>query len=151
MATILIDGFNLGLEKGTGVATYARNLSYEIKTLGHSVSVLYGNRSAPSRDRLLQEIAFFDSNVGNSNRAIEIAEQVYRAILGPLQHRARKVPITGGVISRAFDARMPAYDTILNSADVFKRSHSAFMLWGSLSRISVPEKPTVAHWTYPLP
>ena len=56
MATILIDGFNLGLEKGTGVATYARNLSYEIKALGHSVSVLYGNRSAPSRNRLLQEM-----------------------------------------------------------------------------------------------
>jgi glycosyltransferase involved in cell wall biosynthesis len=151
MATILIDGFNLGLEKGTGVATYSRNLSYEIKALGHQVTVLYGNRSAPSRDRLLQEITFFDSNVGERNRVIEIAEQVHRAILGPLGHYARKVPITGNVIARTFDARMPAYDTILNSTDVFKRAHSAFMLWGSLSRVSVPEKPAVAHWTYPLP
>jgi hypothetical protein len=47
---ILIDGYNLGLERGTGVATYARNLSHELKALGHRVSVLYGNRAAPSRE-----------------------------------------------------------------------------------------------------
>ena len=28
---ILVDGFNLALEKGTGVATYARNLTYCVR------------------------------------------------------------------------------------------------------------------------
>ena len=46
MARVLIDGYNLGLEKGTGVATYARNLSYEIAGLGHEVDVLYGNNAS---------------------------------------------------------------------------------------------------------
>ena len=40
MTRILIDGRNLGLEKGTGVATYARNLSYELHEMGHVVEVL---------------------------------------------------------------------------------------------------------------
>jgi hypothetical protein len=45
--TIMIDGRNLGLEKGTGVATYARNLSYCLHDMGYGVDVLYGNRAAP--------------------------------------------------------------------------------------------------------
>ncbi|MBD3756402.1 MAG: glycosyltransferase family 1 protein, partial [Gammaproteobacteria bacterium] len=57
----MIDGYNLGLEKGTGVATYARNLSYEIAGLGHEVDVLYGNNASATRNDLLREIYFFDS------------------------------------------------------------------------------------------
>ena len=148
---ILIDGYNLGLEKGTGVATYARNLSYELKALGHSVSVLYGNRAAPSRAPLLREIAFFDSNAGDRNRFLEIAEQAHRALLGPLGHLAHEVPITGNVITRTFDAQMPAYDHILNATDVFKRSQSAFKLWRTTSTAHLPTKPDLAHWTYPIP
>ena len=59
--TLLIDGYNLGLEKGTGVATYARNLSYEIANLGHRVSVVYGNepgdvaQSADAGNRLFRQ------------------------------------------------------------------------------------------------
>ena len=53
MARLLIDGYNLGLEKGTGVATYARNLSYEIGNMGHQLDVLYGNRMNATRDDLL--------------------------------------------------------------------------------------------------
>ena len=151
MSNILIDGYNLGLEKGTGVATYARNLSYELKALGHSVSVLYGNRASPSRESLVREIAFFDSNVGDRNRLLEIVEQAHRALLGPLGHFAVEVPVTGRVITRTFDARMPAYDTILNATDVFMRSQSAFKLWKILSRVSLPERPDLVHWTYPVP
>ncbi len=151
MANIMIDGYNLGLERGTGVATYARNLSYELGNLGHHVSVLYGNRAAPARDDLLREIAFFDSNAGQPNRWLEIAEQANRALLGPLGHAAVDVPITGQVVSRAFDARLPHFDAIYNATDVFKRSQSAFKLWGSMSRVRLPRRPDLVHWTYPVP
>lgn len=151
MKNILIDGYNLGLEKGTGVATYARNLSYEIGNLGYQTSVLYGNRAAPSRQPLMREIAFFDSNVGERNRALEIMEQAHRALLGPLGHVAAEVPITGKVISRQYSARMPHYDTLYNATDVFKRSQSAFKLWGKVSNVRMPVKPDLVHWTYPIP
>ncbi|KAB7648365.1 glycosyltransferase family 4 protein [Polymorphobacter fuscus] len=151
MSNVLIDGYNLGLERGTGVATYARNLSHELKALGHQVSVLYGNRAAPSREALLREIAFFDSNVGERDRFLEILDQMHRALVGPLGHFATSVPISGQVITRAFSARLPAYDHILNAADVFKRSQSAFKLWGSMSTVAVPKRPDLVHWTYPVP
>jgi hypothetical protein len=62
---VMIDGRNLNLEKGTGVATYARNLSYCLHGMDYQVEVLYGNRAAPGQTGLMKEIAFFDSNVGD--------------------------------------------------------------------------------------
>lgn len=151
MARILIDSYNLALDKGTGVATYARNLSHQIKTMGHSVGVLYGNRAGSARDRLLQEIAFFDIHQRKPHRAVEIYRNVKHAVLGPLGQSAKKIPITGDVISRTFAARLPAFDTIFANHDVFNRASHAFKLWGALSQVSVPEKQDLAHWTYPLP
>ena len=40
MASVLIDGYNLAMAKGTGIATYARNLCEEASGLGHDVAVL---------------------------------------------------------------------------------------------------------------
>lgn len=148
---ILIDGYNLGLEKGTGVATYARNLSYELHNLGHSVSVLYGNPAATSRDPLLREISFFDGESGGRGGVTDIVGQAVHALRAPLGHRAVEVPITGRVVSRPFAARMPRCDRIVNAADVFRRSQSGFKLWGRLGHVDLPDRPDLAHWTYPLP
>lgn len=148
---ILIDGYNLGLEKGTGVATYARNLSYELHNFGNKVSVLYGNPGAGSRDPLLREISFFDSGPGGRGGVLDIAGQALQALRAPFGHRGVEVPITGRVISRTFDARLPRYDAIVNAPDVFRRSQTGFRLWGRLGHIDLPDRPDLAHWTYPLP
>jgi glycosyltransferase involved in cell wall biosynthesis len=148
---ILIDGYNLSLEKGTGVATYARNLSYEIHNLGHAVSVLYGNQAAPSRDPLLHEISFFDSGSGGRGGLLDMAGQAVQTLRAPFGHRGVEVPITGQVISRPFAARLPRYDTIFNAPDVFRRSQTGFRVWGGFGHVDLPDRPDLAHWTYPLP
>ena len=60
---VAIDGFNLALEKGTGVATYGRNLSYCLRDLGYEVHALYGKGGAPGKAPLMREVAFFDTVV----------------------------------------------------------------------------------------
>ena len=65
---VAIDGFNLALERGTGVATYGRNLSYCLRDLGHEVHVLYGKKAAEGATELMQEVAFFDDNEDNSEQ-----------------------------------------------------------------------------------
>ncbi|MCP5397089.1 MAG: glycosyltransferase family 4 protein [Sphingomonadaceae bacterium] len=150
MANILIDGYNLGLEKGTGVATYARNLSYELHELGHKVSVLYGNRGSLNRDDLLREIAFFDGAV-EQPRLLELLERGKQALRGPLSYRAKQVPITGRVVAKTFAARLPYFDAIYNSNEVFKNANGAFWFWKQLVNIRMPDQPDLAHWTYPLP
>lgn len=148
--TILIDGYNLGLEKGTGVATYARNLSYELNALGHQVAVLYGNRGTHVRDELLHEISFFDGPVEQA-RIFELIERAKQALRFPLSYRARQVPISGRVVSRSFSARLPYFDAIYNASDVFQNGQAVFWLWKKLLNVSLPERPDLAHWTYPLP
>ncbi|WP_394730701.1 glycosyltransferase family 4 protein [Altererythrobacter sp. GH1-8] len=148
--SILIDGYNLGLEKGTGVATYARNLSYEIHELGHQVAVLYGNRGSPQRDQLLNEIAFFDGPV-EQHRFLELLERAKQALRGPLSYKAKQVPVTGRVVTRTFSSRLPYFDTLYNSNDVFKNAQGAFWVWKRLVNIRLPDQPDLAHWTYPLP
>ena len=151
MSRIVIDGYNLGLEKGTGVATYARNLSYQIGALGHEVDVLYGKRASATRDDLLREIYFFDESEDERIRLLELIELAHQAVQGPFTFRAKQVPITGKVVTRTFDARLPHFDRIYNASDLFNRAHGAFRLWRKPSKIRLPEKPDLAHWTYPLP
>ena len=148
---VMIDGYNLGLDKGTGVATYARNLSHEIHNLGHAVSVLYGNRASTSRDALLREISFFDESDKRRGGVLDVIDQSRHALRAPLGHKAVDVPVTGRVIARTFQSKMPYFDRLYNAPDVFKRSQSAFKLWGRLSTVRVPELPDLAHWTYPIP
>ena len=148
--TVLIDGYNLGLEKGTGVATYARNLSYELRELGHRVSVLYGNRGSLNRDDLLREIAFFDGPV-EPNRLLMLIERAKQAVRGPLSRHAQRIPLSGRVVSQTFAARLPYYDAIYNSNELFQNANSAYWLWGNMVSVRLPEQPDLAHWTYPLP
>ncbi len=152
---ILIDGFNLGLEHGTGVATYARNLSYCARDLGYRVNVLY-NRSMPSKNRLLKEVAFFDpAEPPSPNWLVQLRRGADIARLG-MGVTAKPVPVTGNVIYTTYQSRMPYFDTIWNYADVFGRADRHFYLSRFLSpmRLRVKlngVKPDIAHWTYPLP
>ncbi|HTG38421.1 glycosyltransferase family 1 protein [Sphingomonas sp.] len=147
MKNVLIDGYNLGLEKGTGVATYARNLSLEVGRLGHRTSVLYGLGAPPARDPLLREIAFFDSET--STRRSRLRDLA--GIVSPLAARAAAVPVTGAVVTRQFGARLPHYDTLYNAPDLFRRAHGRFHAWGRVTPVRLPARVDLAHWTYPLP
>lgn len=151
MARVLIDGYNLGLEKGTGVATYARNLSYEIAGLGHEVNVLYGNNASATRNDLLREIYFFDSAVDERVKWLEILDRAYQAVQGPFALGARQIPVTGKVVTRTFQSRLPKFDRLYNAPDAFARAQAVYRLWKTPLSVRLPEKPDLAHWTYPLP
>jgi glycosyltransferase involved in cell wall biosynthesis len=152
---ILIDAFNLGLEAGTGVATYARNLTFCTHDLGYETDVLYNMRAAPGIHQLLQEIAFFDPLVGTPPAWLKFLRYVREAITSPIGVTARPVPITGRVIATHFKSRMPYYDTIWNAPDIFGRAERHFavsqFLIPSRLRLHVADRPDIAHWTYPLP
>jgi glycosyltransferase involved in cell wall biosynthesis len=152
---LLVDGFNLGLETGTGVATYARNLTYCAHELGYETDVLYDVRQAPGTQALLKEIAFFDPYVGTPPGWLVAWRYATEVLSSPNVVRSRKVPITGQVISTHYKSRMPYYDTIWNSPDVFNRSARHFAisrtLFPSRLRVSVGKTPpNICHWTYPL-
>jgi glycosyltransferase involved in cell wall biosynthesis len=151
---ILIDGFNLDLESGTGVATYARNLSFCIHRLGYGTEILYGTRASPGVHELLHEIAFFDSNVGEPPKWLALLRRAREMVVGLTPSR---VPITGQVIAAHYKSRMPYFDEIWNVPNLFGRptlspsiTDEVFARWRRL-RVRMRPKPDIVHWTFPLP
>jgi glycosyltransferase involved in cell wall biosynthesis len=148
---IYIDGHNLALDQGTGVATYARNLSFRLGGLGAEVGVLYGTRASPSRNELIREIAFFDNRVGEASSLLRTARAVRRTMLSPFGEYATGVPITGKVVANTFETRMPHYDHIWNVENGFDLASNHFRHYRSRLAVRMPRAPDIMHWTYPLP
>lgn len=148
---IFIDGYNLSLTQGTGVATYARNLSFCLRDLGAEVGVLYGTRSSTiSMNSLIREIAFFDPLVGRSGKLMEILLAMRRAVTTPLGEIATQVPITGRVVRDTFRARLPHFDHIWNVQNLFDLQRLNFKLYRSRMPVHFRHPPELMHWTYPL-
>jgi len=147
-----IDGFNLAMTRGTGVATYARVLSRCLANMGHPVDVLYGLAISPKASAVMKEVAFFDRLEQEGRKAPKpvISTRWWREQIQARQgYRADIVPMTGLVDHRAF--RMPAFDRILNASDIFATASRHFKRHRRFLRLRMPDPPRIMHWTYPLP
>ncbi len=148
---IAIDAFNLALEKGTGVATYGRNLSYCLRDLGQEVHVLYGRPSGPVKIGLMQEIAFFDEQAGLNDGRIQRIRRGVGTILSRRPRLAREVTLSGAVIYDQFRPRLPHFNHLWNSPRIYEHAHLRFRLYGGRTRVRIPAPIDIMHWTYPLP
>lgn len=145
-ARVMVDGYNLALEKGTGIATYARNLSAQLSALGHQVDLMYGVRSSAGKNELLAEVSFFDPSV----KPMKTQDIVKRLITSPFGVTANRVPITGKVIARNTPGGLPAHDRIFNSRNLYTVSRWHFRTYGQFLNVDYPGSADIAHWTYPL-
>ena len=148
---LFLDGYNLALDQGTGVATYARNLSLAMGRLGHEVGVLYGTRAAPSTNPLIREIAFFDERVGKPPGWLVALRRGRRMLRAPVGELAVPVPISGQVIATTFRDRLPHFDEIWNSQELFQQAYVHQRFFNNRLAVSIPDRPQLMHWTYPLP
>ncbi len=148
---VYIDGFNLSLEQGTGVATYARNLSFALRDLGAEVGVLYGTPAATtSANSLMREIAFFDTIDKNPSWLSQVLKSFRRTLMLPFGEIAFQVPVTGRVIRDTFQARLPYFDHLWNVQDLFRKESLYGRLLGGRMNVHFREAPDIMHWTYPL-
>ncbi|MEO1237513.1 MAG: glycosyltransferase, partial [Planctomycetota bacterium] len=153
---VLLDGYNLGLERGTGVATYALGLSRLLRDAGHGVEVLYGRAVQRSADPLQRQVEFFDregdpphrSRVARWRRGLR---GVWRAAAWR-RARPQWVPIDGAVVTDPLRGRLPEADRLWNHPEVFDAARLRHRLTGGFFTVSNAEiGADVAHWTYPLP
>ncbi|WP_248446472.1 glycosyltransferase family 4 protein [Sinorhizobium meliloti] len=144
---IMVDGYNLALEKGTGVSTYARNLSLELSRIGHKIDLLYGVRSSTGKNSLVSEVSFFDPGV----RRLGTTEVVRALLSSPLGISARQVPITGKVIARNPLRILPPHDRIFNARNLYGLARWHFRIYGHFLQTEYENSASVAHWTYPMP
>lgn len=148
---IFIDGYNLALEQGTGVATYARNLSFCLRDLGAEVGVLYGTKASTiSMNSLLREIAFFDPRVGQPPKIMQAVNALRRAFRSAFGEIATQVPITGRVVRDTYKSRLPHFDHMWNVQNLFDAQRLHFKIYRTRMSVHFRQAPQIMHWTYPL-
>ena len=145
-----IDGYNLAMPHGTGIATYGLMLARTLHAMEHRVDGIFGlDISGPVDQR---ETLFYDRLARPSERRSR------RKGLGRLLStfgaarglEMRQVP-SGTVDTRALARLLADFDTLWSSGHLFERAHAYFRATGRFARLRMPNPPDIMHWTYPIP
>jgi glycosyltransferase involved in cell wall biosynthesis len=150
MARICVDGFNLAMPNGSGIATYARNLLIGLRGLGHETQILLSSTDDEHSTELMKQVALFDAAAHeHSSRVRRILKRLAR----PPTLQAWPVAQTGDVILREFAERIPPVDRIWASRDVFHAANHAYAAfgWNTPLKLGRDVQTDIVHWTCPLP
>jgi len=121
---VCIDGYNLGMEKGSGIATYARNLSMSLSALGMEVHVLYQTRQAAGRNNLMNEVALFDAATDETDN--RKTGRWWRNRTSRLGRSPRFVRPTGEIIPDQIRWRIPETSAYWVERDLFHSANRCF-------------------------
>lgn len=151
-----IDGFNLALARGTGVATYARALAESCANLGRHIDLVYGVNVPPRAALAQRETLFFAALAQDMRediappRATAIG-RLRRLMLTPVARRLVEVPVTGRVIRSDDGRRVPPFDRLFTRNRLFSLGERYLRRYGRLLPVRVTHPPAIMHWTYPVP
>jgi hypothetical protein len=134
LTRICIDGFNLALSKGSGIATYARNLNESLRALGIHSQILYGPDARLHHDNRLNEIALHDAPRPPGplwRRSLARVGRLSRAGTSVFGRKARPIAPTGDIVLGPGQATA---DTTWAARDLFHSAGLAFAGTGGLRR-----------------
>lgn len=149
-----IDGLNLALPRGTGVATYAKNLADNVQAIGWTTKTLYGVPISHRLNELLKEVQFFDCLGGATRQSSSVSQaisHVKEAFRAPFGYRADRVVISGKVEGARFKSRLPLKSDIYNVEDLFLIARRYFRRHKRFLTVDFEGPLDVMHWTYPVP
>ncbi len=150
--TIGIDGFNLAMPRGTGVATYGFGLAEAVRAMGHSTIGVFGVDAGRATET--RELLFFD-RIGKPRPGETRRQQKHRLrcewIQMCLPARARDVPMTSGVEKQAFAGKLPHFDRLVSSPWLFELADKRLRRTGGFLTVKIANPPDIMHWTYPVP
>ena len=153
-ARVCIDAFNLDMAKGSGIATYARNLGAALETLGAETHLLHGPARAPGGNDLLNEIAIWEPRSVKPPRAKlwQFLQRPFR----PAQREAVRISKSGELevqqnAHQDFGARYH-----WSCGRVFHGANRDYVAHGDFTTLrfgpkSQEKQIDIAHWTCPLP
>lgn len=144
--TIGLDGHNLALSAGTGIATYARTLHGTIVRFGWETFGLFD--IDVGTDPELSEILFFERLMATAKRKAPALHKLKTrfGVLPPLV----EVEL-GSVDLGPIGERIPAFDRIVSGRDLFRAAYQHFRRTGALAAVRLKRPPDIMHWTYPMP
>lgn len=147
-----IDGYNLAMPNGTGIATYGIMLGRSIRAIGHALDGVFGLDVGTASDS--REAMFYDL-VGRTppkdtrhQRRVNAVRDAIRVFGRP---ELLEVPITDLVAKRAFEEKLPVFDRLFSFPRLFEAAFSHFDRTGRFFDLRVKSPPAIMHWTYPVP
>jgi len=148
-----IDGYNLALPNGTGVATYGHVLTDTLRNSGHKVTGLFGVDAGADAD--MREVLFYD-RLGQVPLTPHLrrkrSRRILRAALRPFHaRRMEHVTPSGRIDTGNLAERLPIFDRLMTTPNLFEIAHRHFNIYGRLLRLRMEQPPRIMHWTYPLP
>lgn len=149
--SIGIDGYNLALPHGTGVATYGNALAEAIRALGLGLDGVFG--VPVGRDPAIRDVHLYEA-IGRGLPARQSPRWLRPAIdrwalfkglpLYPVNDR-------GLVERRGFEDRFPRFDRMFSAALLFERADLYFRSKRRFLTVEIENPPAIMHWTYPVP
>ncbi|QJU57612.1 glycosyltransferase family 4 protein [Sphingomonas sp. AP4-R1] len=150
-----IDGFNLAMPQGTGVATYGRTLAEAITGLGHKLDLVYGVPVALDSPEDIRETLFYgrlsEERGLNDKPVLTLKAKITRALMTPEKRQLLQIPHSGRVITSGLEGRVPPFDRLFTRGNVFDVSARYFRRFKRFLTLTMPDPPEIMHWTYPLP
>lgn len=154
---IAIDAFNLALKQGTGIATYARDLSHILTAGGHELFPIYG-LNAKTSDPAIAAASFVQSLSirGEVSRkdVVSWAQYTLRYLpyyLSRVPLMAQEVPIPSDMGFEQMAERMPSYAKLFNIPSLYRVSQAYARFSTVPLNIGMPVKTDILHLTFPLP
>jgi len=149
---IVYDGLNLALKSGTGVATYARGLLDGAAALGYHRGILHSVAAPLPRDAALREIVLFDDDGARKLGLRRRLRRTMRRVVGaPFGLAPLRVPLSGAVVAKSFNAHLARVEDVYAAEDLFGRARGHFQSYGGFMQLSLDRAPDLLHCTYPLP
>jgi glycosyltransferase involved in cell wall biosynthesis len=150
--TLCIDGYNIAMTKGTGIATYGRNLLSTVRAMGYDTQVLYGPPRKRSKRPLLNETALVDAERPRKKKPVTRYFQTVTAASGV---KAWPVTPSGEVFWPTRAGGRPDASSFWAAHDVFYRSNRRFSAYRKETSVDFDaegsRRPDIMHWTATLP
>ncbi len=126
---LLVDGFNIGLDRGTGIATYGRGFIRAAHDLGHETTLLLGLDEADGQP------------TSPMRKLIDFGTAPFGYSPGP---------VSINMVAKRRDLQTLPVDAIVNRRRLYRAARGAFNRTGLFTPVRLPGI-DIAHWTYPLP
>lgn len=153
MPKLCIDGYNISLAKGSGIATYGRNLLTNVRQIDLTPQVLYGSPAPKHGSNVLNETSLADSS--KAPLKLKKSERFRRTFMSRFPRKAWPVRPSGEVIWPSGGGGRPDADSYWAYEDLFGIAHRAFNAYGTFTPVSFTEDsalaPDAMQWTATVP
>ncbi len=153
-STICVDGFNIALAKGSGIATYGRNLLSTIAQLGMNGQVLYGPNAKRSASNVLNETALVDAD--RPGKKMKKFDRFRRTLTSRFGMTAWPIIPSGEVVWPTRGGGRPEATAYWAAQELFQLGNRAFDAYRKETPVifdasAEAPRPDAMHWTATLP